>query len=169
MENEVPVENHVDLDNAPLLGNLKRSSAMAALSPKDRQRMHAKSFKMPAPVTLLLQGGSPTKASMKPKLAPSPVKVPLNASPLNPSERCGPPPFTALLISWLEFPSCHLFMLTPENPFPLSTSWILRVQSEFKAMTLCHNTSSMNCFVMQLHESNRFSCITRYERYTGTK
>ncbi|XP_024382220.1 uncharacterized protein [Physcomitrium patens] len=123
MENEVPVENHVDLDNAPLLGNLKRSSAMAALSPKDRQRMHAKSFKMPAPVTLLLQGGSPTKASMKPKLAPSPVKVPLNASPLNPSERYTSP--TDSLVS----PVTKGILARNSRPFRLLKPWGLSKDS----------------------------------------
>ncbi|XP_024391187.1 uncharacterized protein [Physcomitrium patens] len=52
MENQAPMENCVDLDNTPLLGNLKRSTALSAFSPKERQRMEAKLFKMSAPVPL---------------------------------------------------------------------------------------------------------------------
>ncbi|KAG0580937.1 hypothetical protein M758_4G214800 [Ceratodon purpureus] len=82
MENQMPNENRMSLDNdnAPLLGNLKRSSAMAALSPKERQRIEAKSFKMPAPVPPVLRERNKKGADVKRKTPPNPVKVPARSN-----------------------------------------------------------------------------------------
>lgn len=89
MENQMPTENRLSLDNdsAPLLGNLKRSSAMAALSPKERQRMDAKSFKMPAPVPPILRERNKKGEDVKRKAVPNPVKVPARSAISYP-ERC---------------------------------------------------------------------------------
>jgi hypothetical protein len=82
MENQMPNENRLSLDNdnAPLLGNLKRSSAMAALSPKERQRMEAKSFKIPAPVPPVLRERNKKREDVKRKTPPYPVKVPTRST-----------------------------------------------------------------------------------------
>lgn len=89
MENQMPVENRLSLDNdnAPLLGNLKRSSAVAALSPKDRQRIEAKAFKMPAPVPPVLRERNKKGEDLKRKTVPNPVKVPARSAMSYP-ERC---------------------------------------------------------------------------------
>lgn len=90
MENQMPNENRLSLDNdnAPLLGNLKRSSAVAALSPKDRQRIEAKAFKMPAPVPPVLRERNKKGEDVKRKLVPNPVKVPARSAMMSYPERC---------------------------------------------------------------------------------
>jgi len=88
----MPAENRLSLDNdsAPLLGNLKRSSAMAALSPKERQRMDAKLFKIPAPVPPILRERNKKGEDVKRKVVPNPVKVPARSAMSYPERYMSP-------------------------------------------------------------------------------